>query len=51
MKLRKLPYHLTVCKVESLSAIDLASEFFFIGRTDEEDRMQGGELIGNRPGI
>lgn len=36
MKLRKLPYHLTVCKVESLSAIDLASEFFFIGRTDEE---------------
>ena len=36
MKLRKLPHHLTVCKVKNLSAINLTSEFFFIGRTDEE---------------
>ena len=36
MKLKKLPYSLTVCKVEDISAIDLSAAFFFIGRTDEE---------------
>ena len=36
MKLKKLPYRLTVCKVEDISAIDLSAAFFFIGRTDEE---------------
>ena len=36
MKLKKLPYSLTVCKVEDISAIDLSAVFFFIGRTDEE---------------
>ena len=36
MKLKKLPYDLTVCKVENLSAINLKSDFFFIGKTDEE---------------
>ena len=36
MKLKKLPYSLTVCKVEDISAIDLSAALFFIGRTDEE---------------
>ncbi len=36
MKLKKLPYSLTVCKVEDISAVTLSTEFFFIGRTDEE---------------
>lgn len=36
MELKKLPYDLTVCKVESMKDIDTDAEFFFIGRTDEE---------------
>lgn len=36
MKLRKLPYEFTVCKVAELSDIDLTAGIFFIGRTDEE---------------
>ena len=36
MQLKKLPYDLTVCKVASLADVDLDSEFFFLGKTDEE---------------
>ena len=36
MELKKIPYDLTVCKVEATSQIDLAGDFFFIGKTDEE---------------
>ena len=36
MELKKLPHELTVCKVASLADIDLDSDFFFIGKTDEE---------------
>ena len=36
MELKKLPYELTVCKVASLADVDLDSEFFFLGKTDEE---------------
>ncbi len=36
MKLEKLPWLLTVCKVPSAGDIDLNAEFYFIGRTDEE---------------
>ena len=36
MRLQKLPYDLTVCKVQDLSDIDQAADFFFIGKTDEE---------------
>lgn len=36
MELKKLPYDLTVCKVESMKDIDADAEFFFIGKTDEE---------------
>lgn len=36
MELKKLPFNLTVCKVQSVTDINLETEFFFIGRTDEE---------------
>ena len=36
MELKKLPCDLTVCKVASLANGDLDSEFFFLGKTDEE---------------
>ncbi len=36
MKLKKLPFELTVCRVQSAAQIDLSAEFYFIGRTDEE---------------
>ncbi len=36
MELKKLPYALTVCKVRALADFDLNSDFYFVGRTDEE---------------
>ena len=36
MELKKIDYELTVCKVPALSGIDLESDFYFIGKTDEE---------------
>lgn len=36
MTLKRLPYHLTVCKPKSLASVDLDAEIFFIGRTDQE---------------
>ena len=36
MELKKLPYDLTVCKVASLADVPLDTEFFFLGKTDEE---------------
>ncbi len=36
MELKRLPYDLTVCKIENTDDIDLSKEFFFIGKTDEE---------------
>ena len=36
MELKRLPYELTVCTVESLAGVDLGSGFFFVGKTDEE---------------
>ena len=36
MMLKRLPNHLTVCKVRTMEEIDLAAEFCFIARTDEE---------------
>lgn len=36
MNIKRLPYELTVCKVASLSAVDLGSGLFFIGKTDDE---------------
>ena len=36
MKLKKIPYKLTICKVEDISAVDISADFYFIGKTDEE---------------
>ena len=36
MELKALEYDMTVCKVESIQEIDMTSDFFFIGKTDEE---------------
>jgi hypothetical protein len=36
MELRRIPYRLTVCKVTDISAIDMNTDFYFIGKTDEE---------------
>ena len=36
MELKRLKHNLTVCKVEKTSDIYLNSEFYFIGKTDEE---------------
>ena len=36
MELKRIPYRLTVCKVMDISAFDINTEFYFIGKTDEE---------------
>ena len=36
MKLKKLVFDITVCKLEDVSAVDLSREFLFLGKTDEE---------------
>ena len=36
MRIKKLPYHLTICKAADTADIDLRKEFYFIGRTEEE---------------
>ena len=36
MQLKKLDYDLIVCKVAAVCDLDLNTEFFFIGKTDEE---------------
>ena len=36
MELRRIDCKLTVCKVTEVSSINLESDFYFIGKTDEE---------------
>ena len=36
MKLKALPYALTVCRLADASEIDLKMDFYFLARTDEE---------------
>ena len=36
MELKKIEHKLTVCKVTDLSEIDMSTDFYFIGKTDEE---------------
>ena len=36
MKLKKLSYELTVCKLASEKDFDISKDFYFIGKTDEE---------------
>ncbi|MBR6407983.1 MAG: ACT domain-containing protein [Clostridia bacterium] len=36
MKLKRLPYNFTVCKVEAITDVNFKDDFYFIGKTDEE---------------
>ena len=36
MKLKRIEHDLTVCKVHDVLDIDMSSEFYFVGKTDEE---------------
>ena len=36
IELKAIPYKLTVCKVADISAVDMNSDFYFLGKTDEE---------------
>ncbi|MBR2835793.1 MAG: ACT domain-containing protein [Coriobacteriales bacterium] len=36
LTLKKLPYEFTVCKVKSVTDIDLNADVYFIGKTDDE---------------
>ena len=36
MRIEVLPHELSVCKLPSLSDLDLQGDFYFVGRTDEE---------------
>ena len=36
MELKRLPYELTVCKLESLADVELGGQLFFIGKTEDE---------------
>ncbi len=36
MKIKKLEYNITLCKIPKESDLDLSNPFYFIGKTDEE---------------
>ena len=36
MELKRIDHKLTVCKVAEISSINMNTDFYFIGRTDEE---------------
>ena len=36
MELKKIDHKLTVCKITDVTSINLESDFYFIGKTDEE---------------
>lgn len=39
MEIKKIDYDFSVCKVQDYSLVDLNTEFFFIGKTDEEKSL------------
>lgn len=39
MKIKVLDYNFSICKVEDYSGFDFGSEYFFLGRTDEENSL------------
>lgn len=39
MKIKTIDHGFSVCKVEDYSQVDFESEYFFIGRTDEENSL------------
>ena len=36
MEIKKISYDFSVCKIEDTTGVDFASEFCFLGKTDEE---------------
>ena len=36
MRLKKIPYNITVCKVEDVSSVNMDADLYFMGKTDEE---------------
>ena len=36
MRLKKLPWDLTICRLSSAESVDLSADFFFLCKTDEE---------------
>lgn len=39
MKIKKIPYHFSVCKVSNYEQVDLSKEYCFIGKTEEENSL------------
>ena len=39
MRIKKIPYDFSVCKVADYSLVDLAAEYCFTGRTEEENSL------------
>ena len=39
MKIKKLDYDFSICKVRDYSKINFDNEYFFIGKTDEENSL------------
>ena len=39
MRIKRMDYDFSVCKVRDYSMVDLNSEFCFIGKTDEENSL------------
>lgn len=39
MEIKKLDYDFSVCKVADYSKVNLESDFFFLGKTDEENSL------------
>ena len=39
MRIKKMDYDFSVCKVRDYSMVDLNSRFCFIGKTDEENSL------------
>lgn len=39
MKIKKIPYDFSICKVTDYSKVNIAAEYCFIGKTDEENSL------------
>ena len=39
MKIKRIDYEFSICKVKDYSCLDLSDEFCFIGKTDEENSL------------
>ncbi|MCH5261555.1 MAG: ACT domain-containing protein [Lachnospiraceae bacterium] len=39
MRVEKIDYDFSICKVEDYSQVNFESEYYFIGRTDEENSL------------